>query len=61
MPSNKKMKMKIWIFKNKSKEKKVLQKCLFNIWVPMKGDKIFAQSWSNVWLTTMHAFDGMGI
>jgi hypothetical protein len=38
-----------------------LQKYLFNIWVPMKDDKILVQSWSNVWLTTMHAFDGMGI
>jgi hypothetical protein len=27
----------------------------------MKGDKILAQSSSNVWLIAMHAFDGMGI
>ncbi len=38
------MKMKVLSFKNKSKKKGVLQKYLFNIWVPMKDDKILVQS-----------------
>jgi hypothetical protein len=46
MPSNKKMemKMKIEFQKIRLKNKRVLQKYLFNIWVPMKGDKILVQS-----------------